>query len=438
MEVGKIGLKMKKGQAIAGLVVIILMLVMGKTMLSSSMLFFRLLIGVGFGYALTRGFMGFAGSVNRAYNTGSTKLMRTLAYMFLLTSVLMVAFLYNVDASTYGLWVNPINSGLIIGGIMFGFGMTFSVCCASGVLTDVVTGFSRGLVTLVFFGMGVFLGFPFQRSAQWLKDAGVSSAWIKESWLETSTFKNGVYFPDLFKWDGLNGYLGAVLLTALLCGVVIYLSKRYEQNRKVEGSFTGVPSEIEQCKVLADCDQGVTQFKLMSEDTYVRLFVKPWSMGIGAAVIAVLFTILTGVTKNGWGASTPYGWWFGKLLMVFGVSAESLEAFTNFPAKFYSMPFFEHPVNTQNIGIMVGTIICLLLAGTFKSTVTTEIKITPKQGVLYAMGGLLMGFGTRLSNGCNVGALYTPIANFSLAGWVFFAALVGGGIIGNIVAKKIK
>ncbi len=37
--------------------------------------------------------------------------------------------------------------------------MTFSVCCASGVLTDVVTGFSRGFVTLIFFGMGVFLGF---------------------------------------------------------------------------------------------------------------------------------------------------------------------------------------------------------------------------------------------------------------------------------------
>jgi uncharacterized membrane protein YedE/YeeE len=54
------------------------------------------------------------------------------------------------------------------------------------------------------------------------------------------------------------------------------------------------------------------------------------------------------------------------------------------------------------------------------------------------MGGLLMGFGTRLSNGCNVGALYTPIANFSLSGWVFFAALVAGGIFGNRFAKKVK
>jgi uncharacterized membrane protein YedE/YeeE len=438
METSALGFKMKKSQNIAGLILLILMLVVGKTMLNSSMLFFRLLVGAGFGYALTRGFMGFAGSVNRAYNTGSTKLMRILAYMFLGTSILSASFLYNVDAASYGLWVNQINSGLIIGGLLFGFGMTFSVCCASGVLTDVITGFSRGFITLIFFGMGVFLGFPFQRAAQWVQDAGIPTDWIRKTWFSTETFKSGVYFPDLFKWDGLHGYLGAILLTGLLSGIVIYLSKRYEQNRKVNKTFTGVPSEIEQCKVLADCDGGVTEFKLCSEDTYVRLFVKPWSMGIGASVIAVLFTLLMGVTKSGWGASTPYGWWFGRLLMVFGVSPESLASFSNFPIKFYTMPFFDHPINVQNIGIMVGTIICLLLAGTFKTTVTTEIKITPKQGMLYAMGGILMGLGTRFANGCNVGALYTPIANFSLSGWIFFAALVGGGILGNIVAKKIK
>ena len=432
---------MKRGQNLIGLIVLILMLIVGKTMLGSSMLFFRLLAGVGFGYALTRAFMGFAGSVNRAYNGGSTKLMRILAYMFLGTSILSAAFLYNADAASYDLWINQVNSGLIIGGLMFGFGMTFSVCCASGVLTDVITGFSRGFITLIFFGMGVFLGFPFQRAAIWVQESGISTDWIRKSWVTSETgakLSGGVYFPDLFKWDGLDGYLGAVVLTGILSGIVIYMSKKYEQNRKIAGTFTGVPSEIEQCKILSDCDSGVTEFKLVSEDTYTRLFVKPWTMGTGASVIAVIFTLLMGVTKAGWGASTPYGWWFGRLLMVFGVSPESLSNFSNFPTKFYTMPFFDHPINVQNIGIMVGTVICLLLAGTFTATVTSEIKITFKQGTLYAMGGLFMGFGTRLANGCNVGALYTPIANFSLSGWIFFAALVGGGILGNMVAKKIR
>lgn len=49
-----------------------------------------------------------------------------------------------------------------------------------------------------------------------------------------------------------------------------------------------------------------------------------------------------------------------------------------------------------------------------------------------------MRFGTRLSNGCNVGALYTPIANFSLSGWIFLVFLVVGGVLGNKLAKKIR
>ena len=419
---------MNKGQNLAGVVVALLAVILGSTMLDSSMLFFRLLVGIGFGYALTRGFMGFAGSVNRAYNTGSTKLMKVLMWMFLGSAAVSTAFLYNADAASYDLWVNQINMGLILGGILFGFGMTFSVCCASGVLTDLVTGLPRAAVTLIFFGMGVFLGFPVQSTASWVTD----------SWFTTETgakLYGGVYLPDLFKWDGLNGYLGATVLTGLLAGIVVYLAKKYEDSHREAGTYTGVESEKEQYKSYPAEDK---PFKLFSQETYDLIFVRPWTMKTGATVIIGLFTLLMGVTKAGWGASTPYGFWFGKLLMVFGVSAGSLAAFTHKPAAVFAMPFFNHPINVQNTGIVLGTIICLLLAGTFKSTFKSELKINFKDLLLFAMGGLLMGFGTRLSNGCNVGALYTPIANFSLSGWIFLVALVAGGVFGNKAARVIK
>jgi uncharacterized membrane protein YedE/YeeE len=54
---------------------------------------------------------------------------------------------------------------------------------------------------------------------------------------------------------------------------------------------------------------------------------------------------------------------------------------------------------------------------------------------LFAVGGILLGIGTRLSMGCNVGALYTPIAQFSLAGWLYLVVLFAGGWIGNIAYK---
>lgn len=418
---------MKKTEQILGFIGIILVLLLGKTLLKTDMLFFRLLVGVGLGYSLTRAYTGFAGSVNRAFNTGSTKLMRTLMFLFFISALLTTAFLFKADPASYDLWINPINFGLILGAILFGFGMSFSSCCASGVLTDLITGLPRALITLIFFGLGVFLGFPIQNTA----------GWVKNSWFSTPVgekLSGGVFLPDLFKWDGLEGYLGALVLMALFCGIVVFISYRYERSRKKNNTYTGHSME----KVQDENEVLDTKnYELLSETTYNRLFVKPWTLVQGAVVISVLFALLMGITKAGWGASTPYGLWFGKFLMIFGISPESLASFTQMPAKAYIVPFFEHAVSVQNFGILIGTSIYLLTAGKFKKTFMSEMHITVREVLLFALGGITMGLGTRLANGCNVGALYTPIANFSLSGWIFLIFMVVGGIVGNILAKRL-
>lgn len=417
---------MEKTQRIIGFIVILLVFILGATLLKTDSLFFRLLIGTGLGYALMRSYTGFAGSINRAYNTGSTKLMRTLMLMFFITALLTTAFLFNADAATFDLWVNPINLGLLVGGVLFGFGMSFSSCCASGVLTDLVIGLPRAFVTLVFFAIGVFVALPIQKTASWVTD----------SWFTTDVGEKlygGVFLPDLFKWDGLSGYLGALILTAVFCGIVIFFAYRYEKKRKDKKTYIGHSTEEMQDNT-ENFDS--KEYKAVSESTYNRVFVKPWTLAQGAVVIAILFALLMGVTKAGWGASTPYGLWFGKILMLFGVSPESLSTFTHMPAKAFSLPFFEHAVSVQNFGIVVGTSIYLLTAGIFKKSFMAEMHIKGREVLLFALGGLSMGVGTRLANGCNVGALYTPIANFSLSGWIFLIFMVLGGIIGNICAKK--
>lgn len=418
---------MKKIEYSAGFIFGILVLLFGRFFLSSDMLFFRLMMGAALGYTLSRGYTGFAGSVNRAYRTGSTRLMRTMMMMFFITTLLSTAFLFNADAASYDLWVNPINLGLLLGGLLFGFGMTFSSCCASGVLTDVVTALPRGLITLIFFCFGVFIGFPIQNSASWITD----------SWFTTkvgSKLYGGVYLPDLFEFDGMQGYLGALVLTGLLCGLVIWLAYRYENYRKMKGSYTGHFGEKIQDMEVAEAAAEVSE----STDWYSRLFVNAWSLRKAAVILAILFTLLMGITKAGWGASTPYGLWFGQVLMLFGVKASSIAEFTLMPEGAFTTPFFEHPISVQNFGIMMGTIFFLLSSGTFSKVTRSELKITGKQVFFYALGGILMGFGTRLSNGCNVGALYTPIANFSLSGWIFLIFLVTGGILGNKVAQKVN
>ena len=47
-----------------------------------------------------------------------------------------------------------------------------------------------------------------------------------------------------------------------------------------------------------------------------------------------------------------------------------------------------------------------------------------------AIGGLLMGWGARLGFGCNIGAFVGGVASGSLHGWIWFAAALGGCMIG--------
>ncbi|ADC91081.1 YeeE/YedE family protein [Mageeibacillus indolicus UPII9-5] len=421
---------MKHTERIVGWIFLIAVLLAGYFLLPTSMLFFRLIIGGLLGYALSRGYMGFAGSVNRAYLTGSTRLMRTLMLMFFVSAAGTVAVLFQADATKFDLWVNPINFGLLLGGIFFGFGMAFSSCCASGVLTDLVTALPRALITLVFFCAGVFLGFPLQNTA----------GWIKDSWLTSPTGAaigtKGVYFPDYFKFDGLDGYLGALAVTGVLCIIVVRLSRYYENKRKKTGEYFGHFDEGVQLKIAAD-KLSENDVPFFSATAYERYFVRPWSLRTAVIVISFIFVVLMGVTKAGWGASTPYGFWFGKVLMQFGVSTDAIVAFTHGAAKPYELPFLLHPITLQNIGILLGTAFYLLSAEQLRDAVKAGYRISAKQGLFYAIGGLAMGFGTRLSNGCNVGALYTPIANFSLSGWIFLVVMVLGGILGNKIAKKV-
>ena len=184
--------KINRKEFTAGIIVLVVVLIAGGAFLKDSSLFYRMLVGLGLGYALARAMFGFAGSANRAYNAGSTKLLRALTMMFFMSAVVTAALCFAGGSENYGLWINQINLGLVLGGLMFGIGMAFCMCCASGVLTDIVAGPSRAVITLFFFGVGVYIGFPLQATQGWVTDTLVHS----------SSYETGVFLPDLFKFDG--------------------------------------------------------------------------------------------------------------------------------------------------------------------------------------------------------------------------------------------
>ena len=53
------------------------------------------------------------------------------------------------------------------------------------------------------------------------------------------------------------------------------------------------------------------------------------------------------------------------------------------------------------------------------------------------VGGLLMGFGSRLGQGCNIGAFFTAIPSLALAAWIFAPGLAIGAWLGGKALKKL-
>lgn len=413
--------KRNYGEFIIGLVLLVGVILLGRAKLDGDMLVFRLTIGIALGYVFARAYTGFAGSVNRAYNTGSTKLMRAMVLMFLVTAIGVAGILvFNGDAVEYRLNVNPITLGLLVGGIMFGFGMSLSSCCASGIMSDLANETPKALITMFFFGMGVVLGMPFD-----------GKEWVNESWIKVGE-RNGVFFPDLFSG---NGYLGGLLITALLTLIFVVVAYMYESSRKRKGTLGVVASEAKaENERYVEVPEDQEELKGYIFD---KLFVNSWSVYTGGLIIAVLFLVIFGATQGGWGASGPFGNWFAKIVMLFGVKAETLANYAGKDVEFFTGSIFANGIGVQNMGIFVGALVYLLTSGQLVETTKNFFNYPKFQWLLFALGGVTMGFGTRLSKGCNAGALYTPIAQMSLSGWIFLLALIVGGILGNSFQKKI-
>ncbi len=421
-------MKINKAEFFAGLGILVVTIVLGLAFLSSESLVAKLFIGLAIGYTLARACFGFAGSVNRAFATGSTKLMRVLMVTFFITSTVVSAMTY-ADPSLYSLSIYPINIGLAVGAGMFGIGMAFASCCASGVLTDLVEIPVRSLIVLVFFCIGVALGFPLQSTAPWVTDTLIGG----------TTYENGVFIPDMFKFDGYNGHLGTVIFVGLLCFIVIALSYVYESKRRKAGTYKEIPAEKAQDDAIIESIKDAdTDYKVFSAKTFNRLFVKPWSLATGGVAMAIIFIYMMAKTGSGWGVTTDFGRAALHVLYLFGVSAESLSEFSHRSVESISTPFYESGSSIQNFAILIGALVATLMAGKFKKNLELTFKLSFKDVSLSVLAGLLMGIGTRLANGCNAGGLFTPISHLSLSGWFFLVFMVLGGIVGNMIKARVN
>ena len=82
---------------------------------------------------------------------------------------------------------------------------------------------------------------------------------------------------------------------------------------------------------------------------------------------------------------------------------------------------------SMDFGTLLGAALAAGLAGKF----APKADLPWRSALAASIGGILMGYGARLSFGCNIGALFSGIASGSLHGWAWLAAAFFGNVLGT-------
>ncbi|MCW9089075.1 MAG: YeeE/YedE family protein [Gammaproteobacteria bacterium] len=351
---------------------------------------------------------------------------------------------------------HPLGWHIIIGGLIFGFGMVFTGGCASGSLYKSGEGNVGSMLVLVSisFSQALFADLGSWSNklapASWAASAAekgmpeelsVTDGWFDQfmagyiwdlsggtvgQWMES-----GNVWIDVFIGNAL---LGAILPTiVLLC--ILYMAtyrKGYVRRNKLESPSMG------------DELRGFWAMMTSSRNTALA--------GLGLGVFAGLQMWVTGALREHYQIFN-----FGELLSKMGhTDGLSIQQTVFDPGYWYITtqeaqlggwimdkmgrdvmdnvffglnngipnPFINAPL-LMSVGIILGAAVLALTRREFKW------KMPSLETAIFALvGGALMGIGARLGMGCNVGAFFAAVTNGDLTGWIFLAGMTLGGLLG--------
>ena len=146
-----------------------------------------------------------------------------------------------------------------------------------------------------------------------------------------------------------------------------------------------------------------------------------------AVTIGVLASLLFLFSGQPWGVTTGLTLWGAKAAAALGFDVASATYWSwDGPRAALTGSVLGQDSSLADIGMILGATTASAWAGGFRTQPWPEARGL----IAAAIGGLLMGFGARLSFGCNIGALVGGIASGSLHGFVWFFAVLPGCWLG--------
>jgi hypothetical protein len=144
----------------------------------------------------------------------------------------------------------------------------------------------------------------------------------------------------------------------------------------------------------------------------------------GIGLLAAAAFLLAG---QPWGVTTGLTLWGAKTAASLGFDVAGTTYWSwDGNRQALAGPILGQAPSLMNIGMILGAMAAAAWRGLFRA----QPRPSGRGLIGAVLGGLLMGFGARLSFGCNIGALVGGIASGSLHGFVWFVAVLPGCWLG--------
>lgn len=268
--------------------------------------------------------------------------------------------------------VAPVGLQAMFGSFLFGVGMQLGGGCGSGTLFALGGGSLRMALTLVAMCGGAFLG---SEHLDWWRRLPSSPP---------------ISLGDALGWAAAcSVQVGLLLLLWLVLG--------------------GRPP------------RGVADLRRAAADVRVR------RLYLAAMALAVLNWLTLLVAGHPWSITWGFTLWGAKAAAAMGWEASASSFWdAGFPARALSGGLLEDTTSLMDLGLIAGAAFVAAAAGRFK----LNPRMAPAVALAAVLGGFAMGYGARLSYGCNIGAFVSGVASTSLHGWLWLVCALPGAYVG--------
>lgn len=411
--------------------------------------------GFAYGMMLQYGRFCFASASRDLFAAGVPRMAVGVLIALMFFSIIQ-AVLSSVNMSTFH--PAPFGVHMLIAGVVFGLGMVLAGGCASGSLYKVGEGNMTNLVAVIVglcIGQAVFVdvGGIFDKlvPASWEQSAlakGLPAYIINDGWFDkylagyvwnqpsiqlsqTAAISNAL--PGAWRYFIGDAFLNAILPASIILVVIYYFYNRkgfIKKRTKAKGGQTGFRDEVAGFWNMMTASKRTTIMGILIGITAGLhiLVMKGMQLKFEVKNFGELLTRM-GYTKDVslLGEVFDPGYWyitsqegqFGAWLLEkvgWNMRDNIFFAINN------GLPEPQrNPALWMSIGIIFGAMVMARL--------NNEFKLKWPKGELWVWGlagGILMGFGSRPSLGCNIGAFFIRAAGGDPNGWLYGIGMVTG------------